>query len=210
MKNSYGEKFMIHEISELLSNKISSANGVIDNDKREIITFGLEGIIATLISASSALFIAFLFGRVLECIAFLAAFMPLRTYSGGFHASNHARCILLLIGTVMVEIFILYIVNKPCIGICGTSMMLSLILIAFFAPIEDINHPLSENQKRANKRRCIKVEITSICVAIFLIYFGFSNILLGYSYGILVTAISVAVATVANKINERRINSEKI
>lgn len=192
---------MIHEISELLSNKISNINNVIDNDKREIITYGLEGILATLISVLSALFIACVCKRVLECIAFLAAFMPLRSYSGGFHASNHARCILILIGTVMVEMFILHVYDKPYVAICCIVIILSLAMITLLAPIEDINHPLSANQKRDNKRRCIKIEIVSICVVAFLVYFKLSNILLGYSYGILVTAISVVVATVANKIN---------
>lgn len=202
---------MIHNISEAISRKISILNNVTETEEQEIITYGLEAILATAVSVLCVVILSVLLHRVLECIAFLVAFMPLRTYSGGYHASSHMRCVLLLITVFLFEILILHIYDIPSKEVCWVFLICSFLIVCVLAPIIDINHPLSKKQIHENKRRCILVMAVSIVVALVLTHIENTDLLLGYVYGIFVTAISVVAATVANKIKKERRNcNEKV
>ena len=66
--------------------------GVIEEKNGEVYHFGLEMAIAMFLNLITTIMIGLLFRMLLESLVFLALFIPLRSYAGGFHASNHFKC----------------------------------------------------------------------------------------------------------------------
>ena len=178
---------MIHEMSEAISRKISILNNVTETEEQEVITYGLEAILATAVSVLCVVILSVLLHRVLECIAFLVAFMPLRTYSGGYHASSHMRCVLLLITVFLLEILILHIYDTPSKEVCWVFLLCSVLIVCILAPIIDINHPLSKKQAHENKmyscnsgQHCCSISINQYRKNRFIIGICVWNICNGY------------------------------
>lgn len=66
---------------------------LVSQDQAEVYEYGLALIMASLLS----FIVAFIWGLAFQCltevIAFLIVFIPLRMYTGGYHASTYLRCL---------------------------------------------------------------------------------------------------------------------
>lgn len=112
------------KISKILLSffKINVAN----QTEEDIYLYGLEILLSNFINFSIIILLSVLFHIEKEVLCFILFFAPLRFFSGGIHAKNHIRCILLflffLFASLLLSIpisrypYYLYIV--PCILIC--------------------------------------------------------------------------------------------
>ena len=82
---------MFAKLAEYLTQQLENEN-VISSDKRELYRYGFQnGMILTLNFITSIL-IGVIFGKALESIILLAAYIPLRSYAGGHHSSSSEKC----------------------------------------------------------------------------------------------------------------------
>ena len=90
---------MIHKISYYFSIKLSS-----NTDEHEILQYGFECLINSIIPISFFLLFAILQNIFLETLMWMTLFLLLRNYIGGYHASTSIRCIVLstLYGLFMI------------------------------------------------------------------------------------------------------------
>jgi len=129
-------------------------NGTIDNSEFEIYHFGFEMGFAIIANVLTTLAIGFIFRMPLESLLFLAVFIPLRSYVGGFHASNHLRCYwlstLAVVAVLLAIRFVVSIYSVPMIiivaGMCVVAM-------SILVPVQDDNRPLDEVEIRVFGRR---------------------------------------------------------
>lgn len=67
-------------------------NGLLDEGKEEIFTYGLEIMTSTLLQIMSILLISILVGNFLPTLLYFITFIPLRIYAGGYHSKTRKRC----------------------------------------------------------------------------------------------------------------------
>lgn len=162
----------------------------------EIYSYSFEMLLATLINLAAVITIAIIFNKIPETLIYLAAFLPLRIIAGGYHADTHFRCILILIITYLLVLFLLSTIpDNFRVFIEFISIVISLITIFLLAPVETINNPMTKEQK-------VKLKYKSRIVIIF--YFITITVLIFInSYVALILAfgtLSVGLALVASKI----------
>ena len=93
LKKKRGEK-MIEKITEFLTNKIRKEMPDVDDERAEVINFGLQILLGEVPKIFIMLAIAYLLGVFkLSLITFLIL-MPYRGFSGGFHLKTHIGCII--------------------------------------------------------------------------------------------------------------------
>ena len=67
-------------------------NNIIEKDDAELYVFGVMQGLRTLLGIVSALLLSILFHNFLYGIIVLATFMPIRIFSGGYHAQTPTQC----------------------------------------------------------------------------------------------------------------------
>ena len=149
------------------------SNRIIEKDKEEIYSYGLELLISQMISILSVLLIGALIGHFVDVLVFLIVFIPLRTYAGGYHAESHIRCLIALVANVAVVIIInTLIAAQHIFALCLALFIPSLIFLLAIAPAEHINKPLEPYERKRNKRISVAIfcmeEILSVmCFMLF-------------------------------------------
>lgn len=147
------------------------SKGVIEESEYEIYQYGFQRFLELAINIMCSIFIALLLDMKLECIAFFLFFIPLRSYSGGFHMENYLSCLFL---SCLSLTGILCIV-KYFSATLPLSCVLYLTSLAVIKIIGSVNHPNRSVDKEDNlffsKRANIILLVSLIIFAIFL----FSN-----------------------------------
>ena len=86
--------FMIHCLSKNIAVFLSTKSSL-QNKKMDILVYGMEMVLSTLLSMIIAIFLSVMFCTILHGIIFLICFITLRIFTGGFHCSTHLKCYLL-------------------------------------------------------------------------------------------------------------------
>ena len=66
--------------------------GLVNDENREIYLFGSYQLLMLLINLISMISIGILFHQTAQCLLYMALFIPLRTYAGGYHACSSRKC----------------------------------------------------------------------------------------------------------------------
>ena len=124
-----------------------------DADKEEIYIYGLELIISTFFGLVSILLISCLLSRFTSGLVFISVFVPLRLFTGGFHAATYTRCfvisnisylLILFVRDITLEIFPMWTWLFLLIGMCC--------YIIKNAPIVNSAQPINEQRQKHNKK----------------------------------------------------------
>lgn len=125
---------------------------ILDIEQRDIYIYGLEVILLNGGLVLMFLTISLLFGVMINFWAYLIFFLPIRIFSGGYHAKTSERCFVL--STVMYGLSIALTKFIPLLytlwewRIAG---MVSLFVILVMAPLINENNPLSKTQRKRNR-----------------------------------------------------------
>lgn len=144
------------------------AQGIIREEDAPIYRYGLEAMYSSFLELLSILALAALIGNFWQTVLFFAAFIPLRLYAGGYHASTRLRCFLTSLVvyaafTIMLEIVpVAWFVPLAFIG--GA---VSFLIVWLFAPVIHQNHRSGLKHqvrfRRISIRICV-VEVSAIIV----------------------------------------------
>lgn len=169
------------------------AQGIIREEDAPIYRYGLEAMYSSLLELLSILTLAALIGNFWQTVLFFAAFIPLRLYAGGYHASTRLRCFLISLVvyaafTIMLEIVpVAWFVPLAFIG--GA---VSFLIIWLFAPVIHQNHRSGLKHqvrfRRISIRICV-VEVSAIIVGQIL--WSESALIFAVLLGLLAEALSI-------------------
>lgn len=131
---------MFDSASKNIVEKMISRN-IINKNNKEVYLFGTQQMLIFLLNAFSILIISFFFDRLLFGLLFLLLFMPLRSFSGGLHASTTTRCYFC---SVIYYFIMVFSMNKIIISesVLLVSACSSIIVMYFLVPVENKNHKL--------------------------------------------------------------------
>lgn len=180
-------------------------NGIINSEDKELYSYGLCQGMIMIANMLTTLVIGLVFGMLWQSVIFTIAYMPLRSYAGGYHARTQFLCnIFSVLLTIAVLLLIKYIpwTNWLCIIIT----FLSVALIAFLAPVEDQNKPLDSVEIRVYKKRTLCILIAETAAIIILLLFS----LLQASVTISVSLFSLSIMLILGSISNHRYSQKLI
>ena len=176
---------MIDKICMFLTNKIRKEMPEIDDEKAEVINYGLQNIIGEIPKTFLVLVIAYFLGIWKETLITFLLLMPYKNASGGFHLKTHLGCI---IGTTMfycgIPVLSKIVILSGIIKYAIITMIwiFGMIMIKLYAPADTENVPIL--MKKDRKRQRIISYITfsiGLLVAGIINYNIISNIIIfGY------------------------------
>lgn len=171
-------------------------NGNIEKKYTALYAKAMEILLAMAINLITALLIGYFCGMWWHCIVFLAGFIPLRSYAGGYHARGYISCyfescVLLVAAMLSIKYFVLE--KGMDMGI-WQMFLVSVVLIFLLAPLADENKPISEKEAVVFKKR------TRIILAAEIVLIGiFTCLRWEYRYALMASVVVSALALVLHE-----------
>ena len=176
---------MIDKICMFLTNRIRKEMPEIDDEKAEVINFGLQNIIGEIPKTFLVLIIAYFLGIWKETLITFALMIPYKSSSGGFHLKTHLGCIIgtttFYCGIPILSKFIIFNGMLKYI-IIAIVWIFGMIMIKLYAPADTENVPILTKKERKTKQIISYITFSiGLLVAGIVNYSIISNILIfGY------------------------------
>lgn len=161
---------MVTKFVELLCAQLIASRMIAAGD-REVYAFGIRALFTQSAHLLLAVSLGGAFGLFWESILFLAAYMPLRIYAGGYHAPTQARCFLASLAMVFVVLVILQGIPAQLqfAAAFGLAAVAAAVVLRF-APVEHENKPLDAAEQivyQRKARRMTALIATGIVICFF-------------------------------------------
>ena len=199
---------MIDKICLFLTHKIREKMPEIDNERAEVIDYGLHLLVGELPKNFIILGIAYILGIFKLTLLTVILLLPYRIVSGGFHLKTHIGCILgtLLIycGIAKISCYIIFYNQILKYIITLSVWIFGMIMVHLYAPADTENIPILSKKERKHKRIMSYIFLTMGLIASCVIPINeISNILL-LSYFVQ----SVSITRLAYKITKNKYGYE--
>lgn len=197
---------MIQRFSRYIVNYLIRSEVVEDSkNAKEYYQYGVEITVSSIISLVLIFSIGVLTSSLFEVFIFVLSLIPIRQFTGGYHANTYLKCNLWMCILCSLTIFI-YHITKEVINVYGliSITIIPIIIIAIFSPIENSNKQIPFEKRP-------KLKLTSIIIALLSGLVGNILIALTYQFGLIVlyTLLLVAVLMIVSLLQERRCKHEK-
>lgn len=172
-------------------------SGVIKEEDAEIYIYGINQILTYVLNVSSALIIGLIFDVFTEVAVFMAAYIPLRSFAGGYHAKTPLRCyvfsVIMLI-VVSIGLKYLHIADWVYYAVLAAATLVVLVL----SPVEDRNKPLAEIEQKVYKKRTMNIAAAEVMVCLALKFVGYDNLFVAVVYSFVVLSFMLVAGKVKN------------
>ena len=146
---------MIDKLCGYIVEKMKKKMPEIDEEKEEIIKFGLQMIIGELPKMFILIGAGFLFGVGWYMILAFFALLPYRAMSGGFHLKTHIGCmigtILFYYGNIIIS-KLLYLTDFQKIILIILAYIFGMLMVSLYAPADTENVPIISKHERKKKK----------------------------------------------------------
>ena len=148
--------FLIDGICDYLTNKIKNKMPDVDEERGEVINYGLHLVIGELPKNLILLGIAYILGVFTLTLLAIIAISAYRACSGGFHLKTHIGCmmatIVLYIGTVEVSKFVIFGSDLIKYVFVASVWIFSMCMIKLYAPADTEYVPILRKKERKTKK----------------------------------------------------------
>lgn len=174
---------------------------VVKAEDAEIYIYGINQILVSVVNVLSALIIGLIFGMFFEIAVFMAAYIPLRSFAGGFHAKTPLRCyIFSIIMLIVVSIGLRYL--SMAIWVYYAVLAVAFIIVLVLSPVEDKNKPLDDLEYKVYKKRAIIIAAIELVVSIVLKLIGMDRLFIAVAYSFAVLGFMLIAGVVKNHLNK--------
>ena len=198
---------MIEKICLFLTEKIRKEMPEIDDERAEVINYGVQLIVGEIPKTIILFICAYFLGVFKQTVFMILALLPYRAFSGGFHLKTHLGCIvstnLYYCGVALIsKNIILYNPIKGILALC--IWIFSMIMVTLYAPADTENVPILRKEERKRKKIFSYVVLSiGLIVAVVVQSNELSNILL---FGTLCQ--SFMISRIAYKITNNKYGHE--
>lgn len=184
---------MVEKLCNKITKKIQNKMPEVDDERAEIINYGLQLVFGEIPKTFVLLLIAYIFGVLKLSLLALLFVMPYRTFSGGVHLKTHIGCIVatslmytgnaFLSKSIAIEpLYIKYI-------IIALVWIFSMFMIKLYAPADTEAVPILRKKDRDLKRKLSYITMTlTLVIAVFITNSTISNLLI---FGTLIQTITI-------------------
>lgn len=188
---------MISEISKRISLFLCRKN-IIKYEDIEIYKYGFEMICSTTLGFIITIIIGMILRMFFLSIVYYTMFVAIRQFTGGYHANSYFKCNMMFATvTSLVFVFTKMAVYSKTYTIPNhiLFLILSFIVVLHFAPVENENKPLDQNQKKRNKNISVALTlIVSVLSCAIYVFSVQSSALMAF------TQLAIAVLIVITKL----------
>lgn len=185
---------MFEEASNRITAWLSKIK-IISSDQEVVCKWGMTHILDTLFNIATFTAIGLLFRMLPETAVFTVAYIPLRSFAGGYHAKTPFRCWVisnfLLIAALLI---VRYVSHFTAFFLLLTA--LSLLCLVVLMPVSDIHKKLSEKDRKKYRRKGLMILMVELCASAMLYYFALIN----FSYSIFSAWILLSIMLIGGKI----------
>lgn len=187
---------LLAKLSQKIGDDLVRSN-VIEADDAEIYIYGINQILVSVLNVASALIIGLLFGTFFEIAVFMAAYIPLRSFAGGYHAKTPLRCyIFSVIMLIATSLGIKYLPLAEWVYYAILSMAALVVLV--LSPGEDRNKPLDEIEHKVYKKRAIFITAAELLIGLALKLVGLDNMFVAVVYSFVVLSFMLIAGKIKN------------
>lgn len=187
-------------ISQYISQTLGD-EGIIKKDEIDVCKYGIEYFIISVLEILSVLLLSAFVGNFVCTLIYFIAFIPLRIYSGGYHADSKIGCYLILLSVYALFSVIIEYIPTNYYAVTGWgSIVLTAITILIFSPMMHNNKNFNDVEIAFYRKVSIKVmiiETVLIIAGIFII--PHSIFFYSFSLGQLAVSLSMLAAFVKSK-----------
>ena len=163
---------MIDKICTYLTNRIRKQMPEVDDERAEIIMYGLQNIIGELPKGVIILLIAYLLGIFKLTLTAVLIIAPYRCFSGGVHMKTHMGCIIytliLYSGSALLGKYIILTGIAKYI-IAFVFWTFCMIMLKLYAPADTENVPILREKERKQKQLFSYIVLTvEFIIAVFI------------------------------------------
>ena len=194
---------MIDKFCAYLTKKIRKEMPEVDDERAEVIMYGLQNIIGELPKGIIILIIAYILGIFKLTVISILTIAPYRCVSGGVHMKTHIGCIiytlLLYSGSSLLGKYIVLTGNVKIV-LAIAVWIFCMIMIKLYAPADTENLPILRKKERKQKQILSYIIITSeILIAIFIKNTTISGIIIFGDFIQTLTITRIAYKVTHNK-----------
>ena len=147
---------MIDKICLFLTNKIRKEMPEVDDERAEIINYGLHLIVGELPKNFIILGLSYFLGVFKLTLLAVMILLPYRAVSGGFHLKTHIGCIvgttIIYCGVAKISNYIIFY-NQILKYIIALSVWIfGMIMVHLYAPADTENIPILSKKEREQKK----------------------------------------------------------
>ena len=146
---------MIEKFCNFLVDRMRKENPEIDDERSEIINYGLQLLIGEIPKMLITLLVSYILGILKLTIIMVLILIPYRAFSGGFHLHTHIGCIIsttmYYCGIPKISIFT-YFNNQTKIIFVLCALIFGIIIIKKYAPADTENVPILQEKTRKQKK----------------------------------------------------------
>jgi len=159
---------------------------VADQDKK-LYLFGIQQGLTNILNLVTTVIIGLVLGVLWQMLLFMAAYIPLRSFAGGYHAKTPLRCYILSVLLLTAIALAIKYVDLHIYFQLGLLISAS-ITVFLLSPVGNENKPLDELEKKIYKRKTIVICISEISTAIVLLCLNFTVLAVSMIWAVVVCA----------------------
>lgn len=184
---------MIDKICDKLTDKIKSEMQDVDDERAEVINYGLHLVIGEIPKGFIFLLIAYLLGILKLFVISILAMLPYRSVSGGFHLKTHIGCILgttlFYCGNVYLSQYVIIQPEWLRYAFIFGAWVFGMVMVKLYAPADTENIPIISKKERKKKKILSYIILSaSLLIAVFIKNITISNLIV---YGSILQSISI-------------------
>lgn len=146
---------MVESICNKLTLRIRTKMPEIDDERAEIINYGLQLLIGEIPKTFILFLIAYIFGALKITLIALLVMLPYRTVSGGVHLNTHIGCVvatsLFYTGNAVLSKYLILTTEFKYIAIV-MIWIFAMIMIKLYAPADTVAVPILRKKERKVKK----------------------------------------------------------
>lgn len=189
-----------HLLDKMIAQLIHS--GSIREDDKDLYAYGLQQGLFIILNVLTTVAIGLISGMFWQSILFMAAYLPLRSFAGGYHAKTQLLCYLysiMLTSAVLWAIKLIPWTNSICLGLA----LLASAVIFILGPVEDSNKPLDQIEIATYKRRTRAILLFEMSIIVLMLGVGHNDILPGMSVSLFALSVMLVLGKVKKHNKER-------
>lgn len=182
-------------------NEILIQKGIVQKEDAELYQYGIEnGIVVAGNLLASGIF-GIVTGRPGLVLVFLLFYASLRSYSGGSHCKSRIGCFLISMAILSIPVYTHeFVMNNVPTTVILMIGIAAVVVILILSPVESINKPLDDEEKKYYARVTHCIVALQVCVLIILFCLGVKD----YFYAGYSSIVLVAVFMVMGKVIMKR------
>lgn len=180
-------------------------SGNVKEEEKAIYVYGLQQGLLIIANILTTLVIGFIFSMVWQSLIFMIAYLPLRSFAGGYHAKTQLRCYLF---SIMLTIMVLLAIKiiPWTIYVFLWLIMVAGAIIVILAPVEDSNKPLDKKEIAEYKKRTRIILLFECFISVLFLVLGYEAI----SFCIAISFFALSFMIIIGKLKLHYENKSKV